>query len=835
MQHDMRSFSKPLRTRHACRLAGLLGGLLVAAVPAGWGAELVPLWSIGQVDGNNAELALAPDGYARFKEDPFFIVGVSDPKREWPYAQPGPSDSWAGQRRHTFTIRFGLAELPAEGTCRLELRLLDTHSGGAPRLRVDVNGQVTEHALPRGGGDGSIQGHPDQGNRTAVNVEFPVTQLHVGDNDIQLTTLSGSWLLYDAVVLLAPEGAQVTVPTGQTAVLRADVVRALRRGAAGSLTQPLKVVLRHLGEPAGGSLEIDGAVARSIQLQRGDQEFQLRLPEVQETRTRRLILRVGGEVVARREVTVPPFRELTVYILPHSHTDIGYTEIQTDIEEKQVNNLLRGMELAEATADYPDGARFVWNVEVLWAADLYLHRLGPAQRERFLEAVRTGKVALNGLYLNELTGLCRPEELLRLCRLATQLGDTTGVAVDAAMISDVPGYTWGTVTAMAQAGIRYFSVAPNYFDRIGDILVQWENKPFYWVGPSGRDKVLVWIPWRGYAMSHIIHRLTPEFVTEYQEQLERSGFPYDIAYMRWAGHGDNAVPDPAICEFIRDWNTEYAWPHFNITSTSAAFRDFEERYGDRLPEVAGDWTPYWEDGAGSSALETGLNRESSDRLAQAETLWALRGPGPYPVADFSTAWRDTLLYSEHTWGAWCSVSEPARQETLDQWAIKSSYAAAADRESRDLLDRAGSPAPGPEAEQGIDLYNTTSWARTELANVPHDFWDGRSRVLDSAGNPVPSQRLANGDLVMLVRDAPPLAARRYRFVNGAPHAGEAKAEADAAEAVLRNERLTVRLDPTTGAIIDLRVTGYDHNLVDTSDGEGLGDCRYLIGDDLANL
>ena len=30
----------------------------------------------------------------------------------------------------------------------------------------------------------------------------------------------------------------------------------------------------------------------------------------------------------------------TVYILPHSHTDIGYTTIQTDIYEKQVNNLL---------------------------------------------------------------------------------------------------------------------------------------------------------------------------------------------------------------------------------------------------------------------------------------------------------------------------------------------------------------------------------------------------------------------------------------------------------------------------------------------------------------
>jgi hypothetical protein len=99
--------------------------------------------------------------------------------------------------------------------------------------------------------------------------------------------------------------------------------------------------------------------------------------------------------------------------------------------------------------------------------------------------------------------LSRPEELIRLFRYSTQLAGKTGVPIDSAMISDVPGYTWGTVPAMNQAGIRYFSVAPNYFDRIGDILVQWENKPFWWIGPDGESKVLVWIPFLGYATSHV--------------------------------------------------------------------------------------------------------------------------------------------------------------------------------------------------------------------------------------------------------------------------------------------------------------------------------------------
>ncbi len=110
------------------------------------------------------------------------------------------------------------------------------------------------------------------------------------------------------------------------------------------------------------------------------------------------------------------------------------------------------------------------------------------QKKDFFAAVIDGGVALNGMYLNTLTGLCRPEELLQLFHYSTELAQQCQVKVDAAMISDVPGYTWGTVTAMAQAGIKYFSVAPNYFDRIGNILQQVEDKPFYWVSPSGKEK-----------------------------------------------------------------------------------------------------------------------------------------------------------------------------------------------------------------------------------------------------------------------------------------------------------------------------------------------------------
>jgi hypothetical protein len=610
---------------------------------------------------------------------------------------------------------------------------------------------------------------------------------------------------------------------------------AIAEHAADGPRQPVRLVIEYpYAEPLDATVRLGAAAAKPLRLAPGQQTVEFAVATASAERRLPVVLQTAsGETLLRRDVSVPAFRELTVYILPHSHTDIGYTEIQTDIEEKQVNNLLAGIVAARRTANYPEGARFVWNVEVLWAADLYLRRLNEAQRKDFFTAIKQGQIALCGMYLNELTGLCRPEELIQLFKYATELRQRTGATIDSAMISDVPGYTWGTVTAMAQAGIKYFSVAPNFFDRIGDILVQWENKPFWWVGPSGRERVLVWIPLKGYAMSHIVGKLSPEWVEDYTAQLAQRNYPYDFAHIRWSGHGDNAVPDPVICEFVKDWQARYAWPKFIISSASEAFGAFDKRYGNQLPTARGDWTPYWEDGAGSSAFETAMNRASSDRVAQAAALWAMLSPKTYPRAAFEDAWRSVLLYSEHTWGAWCSIGEPNRRETLEQWAIKHSYAATADAQSRDLLQRALSLSAGAERPNAIDLFNTTSWPRTELVMLPKDFTPGGDRVMDQdgEGRPVASQRLTSGDLVILARDVPPFAARRYTISAGAAHAeGKVVAEGN----VLQNEKLKLVLDPRTGGIVELRAEGLDANFADTASGHALNDYLYFNGNNPAD-
>ncbi len=163
---------------------------------------------------------------------------------------------------------------------------------------------------------------------------------------------------------------------------------------------------------------------------------------------------------------------------------------------------------------------------------------------------------------------------------------------------------------------------------------------------------------------------------------------------------------------VKEWNEKYAYPKLVIATTDEMFRDFEQRYGDQLPTAQGDFTPYWEDGAASSARETALNRASAERLVQAETLFALFNPQAYPADDFSQAWRNVLLYDEHTWAAHNSISQPDHPFVKSQWAIKQAFALDGDKQSRQLLDAAlavrGEPIVPEGKVNAIDVLNTTS-------------------------------------------------------------------------------------------------------------------------------
>jgi len=600
---------------------------------------------------------------------------------------------------------------------------------------------------------------------------------------------------------------------------------------SGRLVQPVQLTIGHAGPDARLVVRADHHEVDRRVLTSGTHTFNVYLDSVETARQVLIDYEIGGKSDSAA-VQVEPVRKVQIFILPHSHHDLGYTDLQSNIEAKQVENISKAIELARNTANYPPGARFVWNLEVLWGADLFMRTKTEPERGELIDAVKKCWIGLNGMYANELTGLCRPEELLQLFRYSTELGDQCGTHVDSAMISDVPGYTWGTVSAMAQAGIRYFSAAPNFFDRIGTFMVQWQDKPFWWVSPSGNERVLVWVPWTGYAMSHIM-KLDPEWVNRYQARLDEISFPYQISYIRWSGHGDNAVPDPDICAFVKQWNEEYEWPRFSISTTSNAFAAFEKQYGRQLPELKGDLTPYWEDGAGSSALETRMNRGAGERLAQAAILSAILAPQAYKEADFDAAWRNVLLYSEHTWGAWNSVSDSENPFVARQWQVKRQFAVAAENESKRLLDAVLDAYASDCDSSNVDVHNSCSWSRTDVVLISKEKSLGKDHVKNEHGASVPSQRLSTGELAFLAENVPALGSASFHLSAEAPYLPAKRVSV--LDGVLDNGVVRARVDSKDGNIVELMSGKNAHNLVDTSLGEAVNKYLFLEGKDTSKV
>ncbi|RMF99893.1 MAG: hypothetical protein D6741_07710 [Planctomycetota bacterium] len=498
--------------------------------------------------------------------------------------------------------------------------------------------------------------------------------------------------------------------------------------------------------------------------------------------------------------------------------------MQSDVEKAHWKYYEQAIAAARRTADYPPEARFKWNVEVLWATDSYLRQASPEQRDAFIAAVRRGDIGLQALYGNELTALCRPEELMRLVDCAVKLSSEYDVPIDTAMISDVPGYTWGLMSVFAEAGVKYMSIGPNGGHRIGYTLREWGDRAFYWKSPSGKHRVLCWVPrvgyWRGF-------RGTDELL-RYLNEAEASGYPYDLVQLRFC-LGDNAGPGVELSDLVRDWNARYAYPKLIIATASETMHALEARYGDQIEEVAGDFTPYWEDGAASSALETGWNRDAAERLTQAEALWTFLGRKPFPDDRFDAAWRNALLYDEHTWGAHNSIREPDSEFAKGQWAVKREFAVQAKKQSEELLAAATDAIRNPsQPVESLAVFNSETWRRTDLVVLPASLGRAGDEVLDEVGRTIPSQRLADGSLAFVAEDIPPLAGKRYRLTTGAP-----KVEVRPSEKprVYDDPLRTIELDDATGSLVSYVDKRTKRQLVDAQRGYGFGAYIYVPGRD----
>lgn len=600
-------------------------------------------------------------------------------------------------------------------------------------------------------------------------------------------------------------------------------------------TQFLRLSLDNLEAGRAVGIAASGEQAIKKPLNVGANIFFIPIPVVATETTIAVRFTRDGRPPDRFLVRVPPVVKREIYLLSYSHNDIGYTDLQPAVERKQWNNIEEGLRLIRQTREFPPDARYKWNLEGLFPVEGYMRQASDQQRRDFLEAVRSGSIGLNALYANMLTGLANSVEMSRFTAYARRFTKEYSIPITTALESDVPGFSWGMVSALARSGVKYFASAPNPFDRIGHTLEAWGDKPFYWASQSGEERVLFWVAGASYASFHEgqLTKLGDEKILKLMRKLDETGYPYEIVQLPYT-LGDNGPPDSTLPSFVRDWNERYASPRLIIATHAEMFKEFEKRYGSGLTVVHGDFTPYWEDGAASTAYETALSRHAVDRLIQGEALWSMLAPEGYPAREYDAAWRDVVLWDEHTWGASNSISEPDDSIVTGQWKIKQRFALDADSLSRGLADELVNVAGGtvsPERKSNprpetIDVYNTGSRARTDVVLLKPAESRGGNLVVDQRGRRVPSQRLSTGELALLARYVSPMSASRFIVKRGKEWSrGTVKASGDS----ISNELVSLRVSRQTATIESLRWKKSGPEFVDISKGAGLNEYLYIRG------
>ncbi len=600
--------------------------------------------------------------------------------------------------------------------------------------------------------------------------------------------------------------------------------------------QTVQMTALHFGKDKPVKLKVNKKESFSFMLKNGINTFDIPVMPVQKRDSISVQIISGKQILKNEYVKLVPVVHRNLHFIHHSHTDIGYSHLQPEVVKIHNKNIEDALNMIDKTRDYPEAAKFKWNVESLWAVENFLRTAPTEQKDRFIKAVKDGNICLSAFYANITSGLSLPEELFHYTDYAQKLHKELGLEFNSAMISDVPGSTWTIVTAFAKAGIKYFSSGPNYLgenhpylgDRVGHFVKTWGDKPAWWASPSGEEKVLFWTAGKGYSSWHgtppggVFDRGAKK-IAAYLNELTQSGYPYDMVQWRYNIVSDNGPVDSTISDFVKKWNEKYASPSIILNTTDKLFEEFERKYGNDIPVVKGDITPYWEDGALSTAHEEGRTRINSLRLQQLTNLYSMLNPGLYDENKFYEAWRNILLFHEHTWGAHNSISQPDIDFVTEQWKIKKQYLLDGDQQIESLQTELFQSVTA-ERSSKIAVFNTSSWTRTEAVSFYSEKNAGS--ISDIQGRKWPLQKLSDGKYVFMAQDVPPLGMSMFTLSDDP--ATQHSDEFHFSNNSLANSRIGIEWDTLNGSITKL-LTGDNFNYAGVFNQQGLNSYWYVTG------
>lgn len=822
-------------------LAALLA--LLIAIPAGAGQRTQTgknvIWRIGEFDQTSQEFGHDFDlDSENFK--PIFIVGKSK-TAEWPAIQA--TSASAGKQATPYTILFNLQNAPT-GQCHLRISALLVNPS-VPDLMVEINGHRGRYSFDRKisyyPGDDRIDS-PIYGGDT-LDIAVSTELLKAGENRLILTAVTDpenpavrASLIYDALELT--EGPYFRVKP--TAVVKPTVFFRQKRNQLYELTT-VTVTFSHPLKSAEVELTVGQRrfhAPLKAENDFGQERVEFEVPEFSAQTPATVAIRANGKLFRSRAV-LNPKRKWTIHLVPHLHLDIGYTDYQAKVAELQSRNLDKVLDFL------PQHPEMRFSLDGSWVLQNYFASRKEEVRKRFLEYVRQEKISVPAQYANLLTGYASLEELIRSLAYSHELHRTEGIPFEYANITDVPSVTWSYPSVLNAAGIKYFAEATNS-DRGPIVLTgRWNEKsPFWREGPDG-SKVLM-ANTRQYSQLWFVCELPPEVgncrqgLPAYLQQFDAPDYKPDAVLM-FGSQLENTDARLSEPQFVAQWQTSFAYPKFILSSFPDYFRYIEHNYGPQLATVNGDGGPYWEDGVGSDAKTTAIDRNDQSRAVAAEELSTVsRYINPQiavPRQLLDRVWTNLLLYAEHTWDSWNSVSQPDSQEAVEQLATKDEYVSQSQQAvstlERESLSQIAQQIHMPSSS--LLVFNSLSWPRSGLVELDLD----RDKIVTEfpERTPVPfevlTERTGYRHVRFLAKDVPSMGFKCYAIE--VQHEASKASTASAGEQtetqgnVIENAYYRVEADEATGAVKSIFDKQLNRELVDVSSPYRFNQYLYVEG------
>jgi len=134
-----------------------------------------------------------------------------------------------------------------------------------------------------------------------------------------------------------------------------------------------------------------------------------------------------------------------IYVVHHSHTDIGYTDLQERVIFNQICDIKKAIRIIKEGCEKQTLEKdFKWNCETYYCVEQFLKAAAEEEKKDFFELVRRGNIGISANYLN-FNDLADCDALQRKTAQMVQVLAEQGITADSAMNADVNGISMGVV------------------------------------------------------------------------------------------------------------------------------------------------------------------------------------------------------------------------------------------------------------------------------------------------------------------------------------------------------------------------------------------------------